>query len=151
MTHPSSSTSVVLDDVLQADSSDESICVDIRNTAREAYSVRSMSTHNVAVVLNVAGSRIRAFLTLFQFEHKNQHLFADRIAFYKADLRWEIATFVTPVLKYAASQGIMAVVPKPVVHVLELMVQDRWQLVPNNIFTAHLGKFEIVAEPSDLS
>ena len=53
--------------------------------------MRCMSTHYVAMVLQVAASRIRAFFTQFEFEHTHQHLYADRIVFFKAGLRWELA------------------------------------------------------------
>jgi hypothetical protein len=45
----------------------------------------------------------------------------------------------------------VVVPPKPLAHVLELMVQDRWLSVPADMFTEHLAMFQNVTEPGDQS
>ncbi|KAG1834325.1 hypothetical protein DFJ58DRAFT_821613, partial [Suillus subalutaceus] len=74
---------------------------------------------------------------------------ATRITHFKAGLQWEIATFVTPILQYSAARNIISVVPSPVAHILQLIPELTWNMVPDHIFSSHLCQFQDVADLGD--
>ncbi|KAG2138238.1 hypothetical protein BD769DRAFT_1663818 [Suillus cothurnatus] len=70
-----------------------------------------------------------------------------RIMHFKAGLQWEIGTFVTPLLQYAAARNIISVVPTPVSHILQLFPMLTWNMVPDDVFSSHLCQFDDAAVP----
>ncbi|KAG2111391.1 hypothetical protein BD769DRAFT_1674391 [Suillus cothurnatus] len=69
------------------------------------------------------------------------------IMHFKAGLQWEIGTFVTPLLQYAAAKNIISVVPTPVSHILQLFPMLTWNTVPDDVFSSHLCQFDDAAVP----
>ncbi|KAG1868657.1 hypothetical protein F4604DRAFT_1927199 [Suillus subluteus] len=76
---------------------------------------------------------------------------AARIMHFKAGLQWEIATFVTPILQYSAARNIIFIVPSLVAHILQLIPELTWNMVPDHIFSSHLCQFQDVADLGDPS
>ncbi|KAG2115028.1 hypothetical protein DEU56DRAFT_933157 [Suillus clintonianus] len=72
---------------------------------------------------------------------------AARIMHFKAELQWEISTFVTPILQYSTARHIILVVPSPVTHILLLIPELTWNMVPDDVFSSHLCEFH---DDSDL-
>ncbi|KAG1813012.1 hypothetical protein DFJ58DRAFT_919401 [Suillus subalutaceus] len=66
-----------------------------------------------------------------------------RITHFKAGLQWEIA--------YSAARNIISVVPSPVAHILQLIPELAWNMVPDHIFSSHLCQFQDVADLGDPS
>ncbi|KAG1850241.1 hypothetical protein DFJ58DRAFT_914749 [Suillus subalutaceus] len=96
--------------------------------------------------------RIRASISQYQMEAAHtQEPSATRITHFKAGLQWEIATFVTPILQYSAARNIILVVPSLVAHILQLIPELTWNMVPDHIFSSHLCQFQDVADLGDPS
>ncbi|KAG1883634.1 hypothetical protein F4604DRAFT_1920137 [Suillus subluteus] len=102
--------------------------------------------------MSMAASHIRASISQYQMEAAHtEEPSAARIMHFKAGLQWEIATFVTPILQYSAARNIIFVVPSPVAHILQLIPELTWNMVPDHIFSSHLCQFQDVADLGDPS
>ncbi|KAG2107947.1 uncharacterized protein F5147DRAFT_800342 [Suillus discolor] len=95
----------------------------------------------------MAGSRVRACIAQYQREAVSNVPSADKIMYFKAGLKWEMNTFVTPVLQYSASKNILSVVPVPVAYILKLYLMLTWNTVPDDIFSSHLLAFDDESVP----
>ncbi|KAG1723676.1 uncharacterized protein EDB91DRAFT_1087748 [Suillus paluster] len=91
----------------------------------------TLTLADLAATMSMAASRIRASISQYQMEATHtEEPSAARIMHFKAGLQWEIATFVTPLLQYSAARNIILVVSSPVTHILRLIPELTWNMVP---------------------
>ncbi|KAG2113687.1 hypothetical protein DEU56DRAFT_956017 [Suillus clintonianus] len=108
----------------------------------------TLTQADLAATMAMAGSRIRACISQYQMEAAHtKEPSAARIMHFKAGLQWEISTFVTPILQYSTARHIILVVPSPVTHILLLIPELTWNMVPDDVFSSHLCEFH---DDSDL-
>ncbi|KAG2340557.1 hypothetical protein BDR05DRAFT_1002379 [Suillus weaverae] len=105
------------------------------------YQPLKLSPATISCTLAMAATRVRACISQYQTEAANSVLSSDRVKYFKAGLRWEMNTFVTPVLQYSAAHNIVSVVPVPVAHILKLYPMLTWNTVPDDVFSSHLCAF----------
>ncbi|KAG1723660.1 uncharacterized protein EDB91DRAFT_1087732 [Suillus paluster] len=99
----------------------------------------TLTPADLAATMSMAASRIRASISQYQMEATHtEEPSAAWIMHFKAGLQWEIATFVTPLLQYSAARNIILVVPSPVTHILWLIPELTWDMVPDDVFSSHL-------------
>ncbi|KAG1750575.1 uncharacterized protein EDB91DRAFT_1244158 [Suillus paluster] len=118
----------------------------------DGFQPLTLTLADLAATMSMAASRIRASISQYQMEATHtEEPSAARIMHFKAGLQWEIATFVTPLLQYSAARNIILVVPSPVTHILRLIPELTWNMVPDDVFSSHLCKFHDVADLGDPS
>ncbi|KAG1814169.1 hypothetical protein DFJ58DRAFT_834796 [Suillus subalutaceus] len=121
-------------------------------TSGNGFRPLTLTQADIAATMSMAASRIRASISQYQMEAAHtQEPSATRITHFKAGLQWEIATFVTPILQYSAARNIISVVPSPVAHILQLIPELTWNMVPDHIFSSTYASFQDVADLGDPS
>ncbi|KAG1763342.1 hypothetical protein EV702DRAFT_1205685 [Suillus placidus] len=115
------------------------------------YQPLKLSLATISCTLAMAASRVRACISQYQTEAANSVLSSDQVEYFKAGLKWEMNTFVTPVLQYSAAHNIVSVVPVPVAHILKLYPMLTWNTVPDDVFSSHLRAFADEACPGHAS
>ncbi|KAG1881211.1 hypothetical protein F4604DRAFT_1922214 [Suillus subluteus] len=121
-------------------------------TSGNGFQPLTLTQADIAATMSMAVSRIRASISQYQMEAAHtEEPSAAQIMHFKAGLQWEIATFVTPILQYSAARNIISVVPSPVAHILQLIPELTWNMVPDHIFSSHLCRFQDVADLGDPS
>ncbi|KAG1765472.1 hypothetical protein EV702DRAFT_1204568 [Suillus placidus] len=115
------------------------------------YQPLKLSLATISCTLAMAASRVRACISQYQTEAANSVLSSDQVEYFKAGLKWEMNTFVTPVLQYSTAHNIVSVVPVPVAHILKLYPMLTWNTVPDDVFSSHLRAFADEACPGHAS
>ncbi|KAG2030277.1 hypothetical protein BDR03DRAFT_974786 [Suillus americanus] len=102
-------------------------------TSGNGFQPLTLTQTDVAATMAMAGSRIRASISQYQMEAAHtKGPSAARIMHFKAGLQWEIKTFVTPILQYSAARNISLIVLSPIAHILQLIPELTWNMVPDH-------------------
>ncbi|KAG1777113.1 hypothetical protein EV702DRAFT_1197434 [Suillus placidus] len=119
---------------------------DSQNSGNQ-YQPLALSLTDIAATMAMAASCIRASISQYQTEAANTNdPSAAWIMHFKAGLQWEIATVVMPILQYSAARNIISVIPSLVAHVLRLIPDYTWGMVPDHIFSSHLSQFDDIED-----
>ncbi|KAG1833291.1 hypothetical protein DFJ58DRAFT_822309 [Suillus subalutaceus] len=113
-------------------------------TSGNGFRPLTLTQADIAATMSMAASRIRVSISQYQMEAAHtQEPSATRITHFKAGLQWEIA--------YSAARNIISVVLSPVAHILQLIPELTWNMVPDHIFSSHLCQFQDIADLGDPS